>query len=256
MDYVRQALEWKHGTAPGLTLGLHRHWGYHSPDAFYEAALLRLVRPDTWWLDVGCGRSPCPFNPRLAEHLARRCAQLTGIDASANLAANPYLARAVQGDIADLDGVGAFDLVTMRMVAEHVARPEAVADALRRLVAPGGVLLIYTVHAASPTALAGALASHGLHRAAMHALFRGEDRDVFPAYYRINTPGRLRRLLTGFEAERMQLIDDCRITLRWPRLHAAELAGRAALRRLGLPYPERCILAEFRRTGTAPAGKA
>lgn len=252
MDYVQQALEWKHGSSPtGTTIRLHRRRGYHTPDAHYEAALLRLVGPDTRWLDVGCGRSPCPFNPHLAAHLAQRCALLAGVDASANIAANPYLHRAIRSNVAAMNP-DAYDLVTMRMVAEHVAEPDRLAAMLRRLVAPGGTLLIYTVHAASPSALVGKLAPQTLHRLAMRGLFRGEDRDVFPAYYRMNTIGQLRWILRGFEARQLSLLDDCRLTLRRPKLHAAELALWSIWRRTTLAYPECCILGEFTPTTEPP----
>ena len=247
MISIQEALAWKHGPSlAGVTIEQHRRVGYASPDAYYEAALLRSIGPGTRWLDVGCGRSPCPANPRLAGHLSRTAALFVGVDPGPNLPDNPYLHRAVAGDVTAVLAES-FDVVTMRMVAEHVASPRDTAAALHRLVRPGGRLLIYTVHARSPTALLGRIGPHRLHRAAMRRLFAGEDRDVFRAYYRMNTPARLRALLPGFDLLRLEMLDDCRTTVRFPRLHAAELALWSGLRRVGLRYPERCLLAEFTR---------
>ncbi len=248
MDFTAAALDWKHGSSPAEpTIRLHRQVGYTSPDAFYEGALLRLVAPGTRWLDVGCGRSPCPFNPALAAHLAGVAGYFVGVDPGPNLRDNPYVHRAVAGDLASMQP-DLFDLVSMRMVAEHVAAPEDTAAALHRLVTPGGTLLIFTVHSRAPTALLGRIAPHRLHRLAMRRVFGGVDRDVFPAPYRMNTVRRLRRLLPGFTLRQVALLDDCRLTIGFPRLHAAELALWSAWHRTGLTYPEHCILAEFVRT--------
>lgn len=223
--------------------------GYRSPDAAYEGQLLELAGPGTRWLDLGCGRSPCPFNPRLADALAGSCAELVGVDASANVWANPYLHARVQSDLAAYRPDRSFDLVTMRMVAEHVAAPAAVARALARLVRPGGALLIYTVHRWSPTAILGRLAPHRAHVAAMRIMFGGESRDVFPAHYRMNTPAKLRGLLepAGFRVERLEQPDDCRATQRWRMAHRLELATWRVFRRCRVPYPERCIVMRLRR---------
>jgi hypothetical protein len=40
---------------------------------YYEAVVAKLVRPESQWLDVGCGRGVFPSNPRLAQTLAKRC---------------------------------------------------------------------------------------------------------------------------------------------------------------------------------------
>ena len=245
MDWVNTALAWKHGVTPGVTLSQHRRHGYLSPDAVYEGALLRLVQPGTRWLDAGGGASPCPHNPGLARHLADTCAELVGVDPGPNLARNPFVHRAQPSAIEQADGV--YDLVTMRMVAEHVANPAGLAVALRRLVRPGGTLLIYTVHAWSPTVLAARVLPAVARRLGMRWLCAGQDRDVFPAHYRLNTVAQLEATLAGFTLVRADALDDCRTTLRWPRLHDAELRLRTAFRQVGLAYPESCILAEFNR---------
>ena len=247
MNFAELARDLKHGTAvTGQTISQHRRAGYCSPDAFYEGALLRLIGPNTRWLDAGCGASPCPFNPALAVHLSGVAKVFTGVDPGPNLAHNRYVHRAIAGDVTSMPNE-TFELVTMRMAAEHVAYPQATAAALHRLVAPGGVLLIFTVHAASPTALLGRLGPHRLHRTIMRLVFGGANRDVFPTYYRMNTLGRFQSLLTGFALRQAALLDDCRMTIGFPRLHAAELMLWKVWRQTGLPYPECCILAEFIR---------
>ena len=98
-------------------------------------------------LDVGCGAG------LLAEPLARMGATVTGIDAApANVAA--ATAHAAAGGLSidyratsaeALAATGAmFDLITCLEVVEHVADRPAFLAALRRLTAPGGVLVMST----------------------------------------------------------------------------------------------------------------
>jgi 2-polyprenyl-6-hydroxyphenyl methylase / 3-demethylubiquinone-9 3-methyltransferase len=95
-------------------------------------------------LDVGCGAG------LLAEPLARLGADVTGVDASAELiAVAREHARAVAVEVdyraADvLDIEGRFDLVTCMEVIEHVAEPSAFVGALAKLLASGGLLILST----------------------------------------------------------------------------------------------------------------
>lgn len=249
VDFAQHALALKHGPRSGWgwSRQLQDAAGYRSPDAFYEGQLLALVHDNCRWLDLGCGRSPCPFNPRLAELLSRRAAVLVGVDPSPNLWRNPYLHDRIQSSIEAFSPPAPFDLVTLRMVAEHLADPARVSQALRRLVRPGGTVVIYTVHRWAPTAVLGRLSPHRAHRLAMRVLFGGEARDVFPAYYQMNTPAVLARLLgaAGLRMSGLRLLDDCRATQRFRRAHVAELRLWRLFRRLGAAYPERCLLATF-----------
>ena len=98
-------------------------------------------------LDVGCGAG------LLAEPLARLGANVTGIDAAAELITAARAHAEVMGlsidyragDLFDLEGQ--FDLITCMEVIEHVADPEAFVAALARRLAPGGLLIMSTPNA-------------------------------------------------------------------------------------------------------------
>ena len=155
-----QVLHDKYGPpeAQGRGPRLRHRFGYATPDDWYEAALLAAVTESTSWLDVGSGRHVLPFNPRLARALARRCRMLVGIDPAETIEHNTVVHQRIRCGVEELGRIGPFDLVSLRMVAEHLPDPAAAVAAITGVVAPGGRVIVYTVHRFSPvTALAGLL---------------------------------------------------------------------------------------------------
>jgi 2-polyprenyl-3-methyl-5-hydroxy-6-metoxy-1,4-benzoquinol methylase len=131
---LRQMFHRRYGPSDKLGWGprQRQQCGYHTPDDVYEALVAGLVVPGVAWLDVGCGRELFPNNLGLAEALSRRCARLTGVDPDPTLMENPWVHEKIAGGIDDYDGGAAFDLVTMRMVAEHIDDPMACTKAIAR----------------------------------------------------------------------------------------------------------------------------
>src|SRR6202000_1313212 len=104
------------------------------------------------------------------------------------------------------------DLITLRMVAEHVEAPETVAKQLALLLNPGGRIVIYTVSRHSPSVLAAAATPLWVHHAVKRVLWRTEERDTFPTVYRMNTRAALRRLFCGegLSEVMFEYLADCR----------------------------------------------
>ena len=115
---------------------IDQHW------ALDERAMRPLAGKTA--LDVGCGAG------LLAEPLARLGAQVTAIDAAADLieAAKSHADRA--GLAIDYRSVavenleGRFDLVTALEVIEHVAEPQSFVDSLAARLASGGLMILST----------------------------------------------------------------------------------------------------------------
>jgi 2-polyprenyl-6-hydroxyphenyl methylase/3-demethylubiquinone-9 3-methyltransferase len=99
-------------------------------------------------LDIGCGAG------LVAEPLARMGATVTGLDAGADVIAvardhADAMGLAIDyrmGEVADLaaEAAARFDLVTCLEVVEHVTDVPAFLATIRRLVAPGGLLVFST----------------------------------------------------------------------------------------------------------------
>jgi 2-polyprenyl-3-methyl-5-hydroxy-6-metoxy-1,4-benzoquinol methylase len=248
---VRDLLALKHPDPghEGWAVRARHRFGYLTPDDYYTATVEREVTPATRWLDAGAGRHLFPFHRNLATVLAARCRRLVGVDQDPGVLANPWLHEAVQSTIEDFHPTEPFDLVTLRMVAEHLPAPESTVAAVGRLVRPGGRVVVYTVHRSAPATLASRLLPFTLHSPLKRVIWRTPPGGTFPSFYRLNTPSRLRALFdaSGFDERLIEEIADCGTSGQVPGLYHAELLGWRALRAFGLRYPERCLLAVFER---------
>jgi 2-polyprenyl-3-methyl-5-hydroxy-6-metoxy-1,4-benzoquinol methylase len=248
---LRQMFHLRYGAPDRLGWGprLRLAHEYFTPDDVYEALVAGLVAPGTRWLDVGCGRELFPNNPGLAATLSRRCARLTGVDPDPTLQENPWLHEKVAAGIDAYDGGAAFDLVTLRMVAEHIADPAACVRGVARALAPGGLAVVFTVFAGSPMPLLTRAAPMGLRHKVKAWLWGTQPKDTFPTTFRMNTRGALRRAFAGVGMHEVAFarLDDCRTFARFRWLHELELRAMRVCRALRVPYPEHCLLGCYRR---------
>ena len=220
---------------------------YFSPDDHYEALLLRLVSAGCTWLDVGCGRALFPSNPPLARLLANRVAVLVGVDPDPTLDENPFVHERVLNTMEAFQGEQRFDLVTMRMVAEHVTEPEDVVASVARALKPGGLAVVYTVNRFSPVPLITGVVPFALHHPAKWFLWGAQRKDTFPTAFRMNTRTRLRRLFEsqGLGEVYFAYLDDCRTFGRFRLGLWLELVVWRCLQAIGLRYPETCLLGVY-----------
>jgi len=252
-DQLRRVASVKYGKLAegGWGPRLRARFGHYTPDDWYEALLDSLVGPATRWLDVGCGREILPFSPAGAASLSQRCASLTGLDPSDNIDDNPYVHHRAKCMLEDFAPEQKFDLVTLRMVVEHITAPQSAAAALSRLCAAGGLVVIYTVDKYSPVSLVSAFTPMSVHHAIKYWLWRSEERDTFPTAYLMNTRASLRALMSehGFAEAAFFTLSDTRTTNRFFLLNVIELSLWRVLRALALNYPEKCLMGVYRKVG-------
>lgn len=225
-------------------------FGYFSPADIYESVVSRRVTKGCAWLDVGGGHAIFPENPDLARALVARCAKVVAVDPSENVLRNDFVHERVQCFLEQYDPGRQFDLATMRMVVEHVERPESFVGALARLVRPGGTAVVFTVNLSSPITLLSRLVPFRLHHPIKRFFWGAEEEDTFPVCYRMNTPVGLRRLFqrAGFEQQLSARLDDLSAFGQFRLLNYVELLVWRSLRRLGLRYPESCLLGVYVRS--------
>ncbi len=233
----------------GWAPAMRARFRHFNPDEHYEALVDQLVGPTTRWLDVGCGRELFPSNRPLARVLADRCRRLVGVDPDATLDENPFVHERVALRFDDYAPAEPFDLVTMRMVAEHVTEPDRVVAALARSVVAGGHVVVYTVDRWSPVPLVTSIVPFALHQPIKRLLWGTHAKDTFATAFRMNTRRRLDALLRagGFVEERFARVDDCRTLAQFRIGQWLELSAWRAMRWIGLGYPEACLIGLYRR---------
>jgi SAM-dependent methyltransferase len=146
------------------------------------------LQPGSVVLDAGCGRTT-----RL-RHYRERIARLVGVDIDEaagreNSGVDEFLPADLDTKLPFADGT--FDLVYANFVIEHLANPDHTFREWHRVLRPSGRLVLLTSNRANPVM---ALADRLPERMRVVVKGRGagvEERDVYPARYRANTPRRL-----------------------------------------------------------------
>jgi SAM-dependent methyltransferase len=243
----------KYRREPELGWGpkMRLRFGYFNPDDYYEAVVAKLVNEGSWWADVGCGRDIFPSNAPLARLLADRSAFLFGIDPDPNIRDNPYITEGFEGLVEACETDYRFDVITLRMVAEHITDPDRAVKKLAELTKPGGVVVVYTPNRWAPVSIVASLVPNRLHYSFKRLVWDAEERDTFPTAFKLNTRSALARHfgVHGMQEVYFAYLDDCRTFSGFRVLSVLELSIQRMLRSLGLRYPENCLLGVYRKKG-------
>lgn len=231
-----------------------RRAGYSLPADVYEGVVSRHVDEQTAWLDVGGGHELFPHSPAVSARLAGRCRRLVVVDPSANVHKNKYAHVRFQSLLENYRPDSPFDLVTLRMVVEHVEHPTRFTETLHACLRPGGRAIVFTVNAWSPLSIVSRLIPFRLHHP-IKKLFWSyawesiQAEDTFPAFYRMNTRRRLRALFqpAGFREIAFHYLADLSTFGKLRLLNQAELALWRLLDRCRITYPENCLLGVYER---------
>jgi len=176
---------------------------FHTSHTEVEAELLsQALGPGATVLEAGCGRTS-----RLRGH-RDRIDRLVGVDLDEpGGRTNDFVDEFV---VADLCGTlpfadGTFDLVYSNFVVEHLERPGDAFAEWRRVLKPGGSVVVVTSNRSNPLMAAARILPQGLRTAVKGRGAGAEARDVFPTRYRANTPAALTGQLAraGFEPVRV-----------------------------------------------------
>jgi SAM-dependent methyltransferase len=173
--------------------------GYVDEHIRFDQRIRRYLTPDASVLDAGAGRGVMyPYDYR--EDVAR----MAGADTDPAVMENTNVSDAAVADLGSLPyGDGEFDVVFSKYVFEHIERPVAVMRELRRVMKPGGHLLIHTPNRWHYVALSAAFTPTRFH--VWFNEKRGRiEADTFPTRYRANDRPTLEKLA---RASRFRLVD-------------------------------------------------
>ncbi len=179
--------------------------------------------------------------------LAARCRSLTGVDPSDNIDENTLLHHRAKCMLQDYVTDRRYDLITMRMVAEHITDPAVAVAALRRLLKPDGQVVIYTVYKFAPVSL---IASWDADVGAPCGEGRGvggRGEGYFPDGVQDEYAGRAGAVVAaeGMQEMRFRRLDGHQVHQPWLLLNATELLMWRVFNLFGVPYPEHCLLGVY-----------
>jgi ubiquinone/menaquinone biosynthesis C-methylase UbiE len=164
----------------------------------YQEIVDRYVTDDTTWLDAGCGWHLLPPWKLEAEHeLVGRARAVFGVDGDEGaLRKHRTLHMLAVSNLEQLPlDAESVNLITCNVVVEHLRRPHLVFAEFARVLQPGGRVIVHTPNAYSHFVLAARCLPRSLKLRLEGRLNRRSAADIYPAYYRANSPRRLRALM-------------------------------------------------------------
>jgi ubiquinone/menaquinone biosynthesis C-methylase UbiE len=180
--------------------------------ARYGQTLERYLTSGASWLEVGCGRQVLPEwampVPKQAT-LVGRAKCLVGVDVDDAILRHPLLTHRVRSFGNDMPfRSGSFDLVTANMVVEHVENPETFLGEIHRVLKPGGRFIFHTTNFLNYMIRIAHFVPDAIKHRIVWKLERRTPEDIFPTWYRINTPPQIRSLAAAsrFGIEELQVV--------------------------------------------------
>jgi SAM-dependent methyltransferase len=174
-----------------------------SRDKLLYAAVASRIKPTTRLLDAGCGSDAV-----ILRRHAHQVYQAVGVDQE-EVFKEGLEVQLVAGDLENLPFCdNTFDLIVSRSVCEHLEHPLAVFRELKRILRPQGEIILYTPNKFYYSSLAAHVIPPRLRHWLLVQMFGQQAYEVFPAHYRANTRGSLKRLSreAGLELEQVTAI--------------------------------------------------
>jgi SAM-dependent methyltransferase len=202
-------------------------------DVLYRERIRKLLHPGARVLDAGCGRT-LPLC-----HEFSCTGRMVGIDLESTIETdNREQPFGVRGDLRFLPFAdGSFDMVVSRSVIEHLSNPEPVFREFARVLRPGGLVVFVTPNKWDYVSLFAAMTPHWFHQWIVSRACGASEDDVFPTFYRANTPSALRKATASSGLREKQITSIAH--------YPAYLSFSPILFRLGVLYERMTLLECF-----------
>ena len=177
----------------------------------YERVLKEYCHSRIKWLDLGCGHQVLPpWRFQQEKQLVNLPKLTVGLDYDwLSLSKHKTIQNLVRGDITQLPfSDNTFDLVTANMVFEHLNKPQLQLREISRILKVGGKLIFHTPNKIGYTTLTAKIIPERIKNKLVYLLQGRKEEDIFPAFYKINSPSEINRLASeaGFKVVKIKLI--------------------------------------------------
>ncbi len=225
-------------------------YSYYRPGEYYAGIVGKCLKDGDSWLDVGGGNRLFPGHRALEERMSKRASRLVAVDPNENVLKNQLSHENVQSLLEDFNTLEKFDIVTARMVVEHVEDPSSFLNAVFDFLRPGGFLIVYTVNLWSVVTCVSRVVPDAIHNPVKKVFWNTAPENTFPTVYKLNTRRALQEAASeaGLNEVFYALLDDCSIFSGFRVLGTLELIAWQTISTIKMPYPERNIVAVFTKT--------
>jgi hypothetical protein len=216
--FLFKKLYFKENCSIGRTINFMYRQKYIPPEFFYESLINKLVNDKSVWLDIGCGGTLFPFDLSMSKEISNRAKLLFGIDPDDNIKKNEIVHKKEQTCLENFNTNQKFNLITSRMVAEHVEFPIKFVRKIASMTEKNGLIVIYTVNKFGWVTFLTNITPFKVHLFFQKLLWRVEgDNDTFPTYMRMNTKKSLDKIFinNGFEPASFKYLEDASIFYRF-----------------------------------------
>lgn len=202
--------------------------GLQYSQSIYEAVLTDLCSNADTWLDLGCGHHLLPpWRLEQEKVLVSKAALIVGIDYNyASLTKHKTITTTLRGDISKLPFPdNTFDVITSNMVVEHLDNPEEQVAEISRVLTKGGTLIVHTPNTFGYATVLARMVPQSIRNKLVYILEGREAEDVFPGYYKINSPSKLRKIAqaSGLKVARIKMICSSAVFVMLPPIVVVEL---------------------------------
>jgi len=183
-----------------------RGYVYRFQWEIYDRLLRKSVPADGVWIDLGCGDN------RWLERVQARVRLGIDVGIHDGLRDSTF----AQGSVYELPFANeSVDALSARFVVEHLSDPIAFFAESARVLKPGGSLVIQTTNVMSPLLFLASKVPYAFRRWFTGRLFRVRETDVFPTYYRFNSPDLYRETIHGLVPKQVVLHSGVSLSRPW-----------------------------------------
>ena len=185
--------------------------GLKYSQTIYEDVLNEHCTKVDKWLDLGCGHQLLPsWRFEQEQKLISKAKMVVGIDYDyLSLTKHKTIKNILRGDITKLPFPdNTFDIITSNMVFEHLDNPDEQLKEICRVLSKGGKLIFHTPNKLSYATLGAMMIPEAIKDKLVYILQGREEDDVFPAYYKINAPLKIKEAAaaSGFNVIKIKMI--------------------------------------------------
>ena len=172
----------------------------------YNEMVKNSLGEEKIWIDCGCG------NNGMIQVYGKFVKTAIGVD----IIDTSNKKNFIKADIDNLPFSSNFaDLITLRFVVEHFRDQNKYFSELSRILKRGGKIIILTTNLYSPLIFLPKMLPNSLKSRILTKLFKVQDKEVFPAYHKFNTPQKYKEFRENYTIEKIIFISDLNYNRKW-----------------------------------------